>query len=38
MLKSEFVASGMRLGEGLDLVGGVINGGGIEWRRGQTRG
>lgn len=38
MLKWECAANGMRLGEGLDLVGGVINGGGIEWRRGQTRG
>lgn len=38
MLQWEYVANEMRLGEGLDLVGGVIDGGGIEWRRGQTRG
>lgn len=38
MLRWEYVANEMRLGEGLDLVGEVIDGGGIEWRRGQTRG
>lgn len=38
MLQWECVADEMRLGEGLDLVGGVIDGGGIEWRRGQMRG
>lgn len=37
MLRWECVASEMRLGEGLDLVGVVINGGGIKWTLGQTR-
>lgn len=38
MLQWEYVANEMRLAEGLDLVGEVIDDGGIEWRRGQTRG
>lgn len=38
MLRWEYVANEMSLGEGLDLVGEVTDGGEIEWRRGQTRG